>query len=97
MEGAGVRYHSMIDASLGLTVCALVAEGCGIGIVDSEAARVQRRTDVVFRCLNPKIRVPIFIFRQRNRTISKLAEAFSASLRPPPTFGFGSQDEGAGS
>jgi DNA-binding transcriptional LysR family regulator len=92
MDVAGVRYHSMIDASLGLTVCALVAEGCGIGIVDSEAARVQRRLDIVFRCLNPKIRVPIFIFRQRNRTISKLAEAFSASLVPPPSFKLDPQD-----
>jgi DNA-binding transcriptional LysR family regulator len=92
MDGAGVRYRSTIDASLGLSLCALVAEGCGIGIVDSEAARLQRRSGLVFRSFTPRIRVPIFTFRQRSRPMSKIVEAFSASLRPPQPFR--SDDEG---
>lgn len=86
MDAAGVPYRSAIEASLGLTVCALVEQGLGVGIVDSEAARMRRGADLVFRSFAPRIRVPIFMFRQRNRPPSMIAEAFGASLRPPPRF-----------
>jgi DNA-binding transcriptional LysR family regulator len=84
MEMAGQHPRIVIDASLALTVCALVAEGRGVGIVDSEAARERSGRGLVFRSLQPEIRVPIFLFRQRGRPTSKLVEAFIASLRPPP-------------
>lgn len=87
LDGAGLRYRSVIDASLGVTVCALVAAGCGIGIVDSEAARINQGSELVFRRFSPTIRVPIFLFRQRGRPSGKLVEAFSAMLQPPPQFG----------
>jgi DNA-binding transcriptional LysR family regulator len=90
LDAAGLRYRSVIDASLGVTVCALVAAGCGIGIVDSEAARINQGTGLVFRRFSPIIRVPIFLFRQRGRPSGKLVEAFSAMLIPPPQFGSGS-------
>ncbi|MGO4677713.1 LysR substrate-binding domain-containing protein [Bosea sp. 2YAB26] len=86
LDGASVRYRSMIDASLGVTVCTLVAAGCGVGIVDSEAARTQAGKGLVFRAFSPRIRVPIYLFRQRGRPTSKLVEAFSASLLPPSSF-----------
>jgi len=86
IDSAGVRYRSMIDTSLGITVCALVSAGCGIGIVDSEAARVQGRKGLVFRRFSPRIHVPIYLFRQRGRPTSKLVETFSAGLLPPPVF-----------
>ena len=86
LEGVGEHPRYVIDASLGLTVCALVAAGCGVGIVDSEAARMLQGTGVVFRCFRPAIRVPIYLFRQRGRPIGKLVEEFGASLKPPPTF-----------
>lgn len=86
MEGAGVRHRTVIDASLGVTVCALAAAGCGVGIVDSEAARLLRGQGLVFRPVRPAIRVPIFLFRQRGRPTSRLVEAFSACLQPPPRF-----------
>jgi DNA-binding transcriptional LysR family regulator len=86
MEGAGVRHRTVIDASLGVTVCALAAAGCGVGIVDSEAARLLHGRGVVFRPIKPTIQVPIFLFRQRGRPTSKLVEAFTACLRPPPRF-----------
>ena len=86
LEAAGLQPRTIIDTSLALTVCALVAEGCGIGIVDSEAARVRHRGGLIFRSFRPVIRVPIFLFRQRGRPTSKLVEAFIASLKPPPPF-----------
>lgn len=86
MEAAGVRYSSVIDASLALTVCALVERGLGVGVVDSESARVKSGANLVFRPFAPKIRVPIFMFRQRNRPASRIAEAFGASLQPPAPF-----------
>ena len=86
LDGAGLRYRTVIDASLGVTVCALVAAGCGLGIVDSEAARARNGQGIVFRSFRPAIRVPIFLFRQRGRPTSKLVEAFIASLKPPPPF-----------
>lgn len=89
LDAAGLRYRSVIDASLGVTVCALVAAGCGIGIVDSEAARINQGLGLAFRRFSPIIRVPIFLFRQRGRPSGKLVEAFSAMLKPPPEFGSG--------
>jgi DNA-binding transcriptional LysR family regulator len=86
MDAAGARYSSVIDASLGLTVCALVEEGLGVGIVDSEAARIRRGTGLIFKRFAPRIRVPIFMFRHRNRPTSRIAEAFGTSLRPPQPF-----------
>lgn len=87
IDEAGLRYRTVIDASLGVTVCALVSAGCGIGIVDSEAARFRNADRLAFRRFSPAIRVPIFLFRQRGRPSSKLVEAFSASLQPPSPFG----------
>ena len=86
LEAAGQQPRTIIDTSLALTVCTLVAEGCGIGIVDSEAARARNGQGIVFRSFRPAIRVPIFLFRQRGRPTSKLVEAFIASLKPPPPF-----------
>lgn len=85
LEGAGQHPLTMIDASLGITVCALVAAGCGIGIVDSEAARLGLQ-GLVFRSFRPAIRVPIYLFRQRGRPTSKLVETFSAALKAPAPF-----------
>lgn len=86
LEGAGQHPRSIIDASLGVTVCALVAAGCGVGIVDSEAAREREGRGLAFRRFRPTIRVPIFLFRQRGRPSNKLVEAFIAGLKPPPEF-----------
>ncbi|QEL27127.1 LysR family transcriptional regulator (plasmid) [Bosea sp. F3-2] len=86
LEGAGQHPRTVIDASLGLTICALVAAGCGVGIVDSEAARMQDGAALVFRSFRPAIYVPIFLFRQRGRPTGRLVEAFSTVLRPPPPF-----------
>jgi DNA-binding transcriptional LysR family regulator len=94
IDGAGLRHRTMIDASLGLTVCALVAAGCGVGIVDSEAARIRRGHDIVFRRFSPRIRVPIYLFRKRGRPTSKLVESFSAGLQPPPAFDHDARDHG---
>lgn len=85
LEAAGQHPRTVIDASLGLTICALVAAGCGVGIVDSEAARMPG-TGLVFRSFRPAIYVPIFLFRQRGRPTGRLVEAFSAILKPPPPF-----------
>lgn len=75
-----------IDASLGLTVCALVAAGCGVGIVDSETARMQQYFGVVSKRFRRASRVPIYMFRQRGRPMRKLADEFGAALKPPPAF-----------
>lgn len=89
MERAGARYRSVIDVSLGVTLCAMVEQGLGVGIVDSETARVRDNAGLAFRPLLPKIMVPIYMFRQRDRRPGSIAEAFSASLQPPPPFGAG--------
>jgi DNA-binding transcriptional LysR family regulator len=89
MEAAGARYHSVIDVSLGLTLCGMVEQDLGVGIVDSETARVRENDRLVFRPFHPRILVPIYMFRQRNRRPGGVAEAFSASLQPPPPFGAG--------
>ena len=94
MEAAGRRPSTMIDASLGLTICTLVAAGCGIGIVDSEASRIQAWKGIVFRSFRPAIHVPIYLFRRRGSPTNRLVEAFSAGLRPPPTFVVASGDRG---
>ncbi|WP_441523295.1 LysR family transcriptional regulator [Bosea sp. TAB14] len=86
LESDGQHPRTIIDASLGLTICALAAAGCGVGIVDSEAARMRDGHGLVFRSFRPAIRVPIFLFRQRGRPTSKLVETFIASLKPPPPF-----------
>ena len=86
MEAAGAPYRSVIDVSLGLTVCAMVENGLGVGIVNSETARMKATSSVTFRPFDPPISVPIYMFRQRNRQASGIAEAFSASLQPPLPF-----------
>jgi DNA-binding transcriptional LysR family regulator len=86
MGAAGVCYRSAIEASLGLTVCALVEQGLGVGVVDSEAVRIKGGAGLAFRPFTPRIRVPIFMFRQRARPASRIVKAFGASLQPPPPF-----------
>ncbi len=86
LDQAGVNCRTLIDTSLGATVCALVAAGCGIGIVDSEATRVQSGRNLVFRRMTPRVRVPIYVFRRRGRPSSAVLDAFVASLKAPPAF-----------
>ena len=86
MDVAGVAYRSAIDVSLGLTVCGLVEQGLGVGIVDTEGARMKASSRLVFRPFSPAIKVPIYMFRQRNRSLSGAAEAFASCLKPPIRF-----------
>ena len=86
MEAGGAVYRSAIDVSLGMTVCAMVEQGIGVGFVDAETARVTTTPAIVFRSFAPRILVPIYMFRRRDRQASSIAAAFSSSLRPPPPF-----------
>jgi DNA-binding transcriptional LysR family regulator len=76
LEGAGEHPRYVIDASLELTVCALVSAGCGVGIADSETARMLRGTGVVLRRFRPAIRVRIYLFRERGRRGAMLSRGW---------------------
>lgn len=56
----GIATRSRIEVALGAMLCTLVEAGCGIGVVDTETARAQARRGIVFRRMEPAIRVPIY-------------------------------------
>ncbi len=54
-ERAGVRRQLTLESPFGATICALVEQGLGIGIVNPIAADDYRRSGIVFRPFEPQI------------------------------------------
>lgn len=76
MVQAGVEYKSTIDTSLGEALCGLVQQGCGIGIVDNETARLYTPDAVRFIPFSPPVAVPIYLIHARNQPHNRLIELF---------------------
>ena len=86
MAQAGIEYKSTIDISLGEALCAMVQQGCGIGIVDDETARLysvgsatvgtSESGAVKFIPFHPGVSVPIYLIRARNQPHNRLIELF---------------------
>ncbi|WAT02350.1 LysR family transcriptional regulator [Rouxiella chamberiensis] len=76
MAQAGIEYRSTIDISLGEALCVMVQQGCGIGIVDDETARLYTPDGVKFIPFHPSVSVPIYLIRARNQPHNRLIELF---------------------
>jgi DNA-binding transcriptional LysR family regulator len=54
-EQAGIQRSMTLESPYGATICALVEQGLGIGIVNPIVAHDYRRSDIVFRPFEPSI------------------------------------------
>lgn len=74
LAAAGVSIARPIEVSLGITLRELVALGFGIGIVDT--AEHPETNGIVTRPFEPRIDMPIYLLRRRNRTPSLVEQRF---------------------
>ncbi|WP_158004077.1 LysR substrate-binding domain-containing protein [Methylobacterium indicum] len=54
-EAAGIHRQMMLETPFGATICALVEQGLGVGIVNPIAADDYRRSGIAFRPFLPEI------------------------------------------
>ena len=80
MEKSHVPFTSFVDVSLGATLCALVEQGCGVGLVDAETAARFGSSQLVFRPFAPRIVMSIYLLRSTTRTPSMIASRFEDYL-----------------
>ncbi|WP_347558875.1 LysR substrate-binding domain-containing protein [Robbsia sp. KACC 23696] len=71
-----IPVTSFIDATLGVTLCALIEHGCGIGVVDTETARLYANDRLVFRPFKPAIQMSVYLMRTTARAPSAIASTF---------------------
>lgn len=67
MLTSGLEYRSNISVSNSAMACEMVKNGCGIGFVDSETARLTQWESLTFRPFHPSIKIPIYILRNAHR------------------------------
>jgi len=86
-EGGGT-FDKVIEAEYFSTICALVAAGQGISVVDPWSARMFRHLGLVSRPLFPPIHYDIAIFFRADRPLAEPAQLFlnlvDETLRSPP-------------
>ncbi len=73
----GVAIKSRIEATHSVMVCALVAEGRGVGIVDHETAAMSKWDNVVFKPFRPTVKTPIYLLRNTRSPQSLASKRFS--------------------
>jgi DNA-binding transcriptional LysR family regulator len=81
LEAAGLKIESTIDSSSALSVCQLVAQGLGLGVVDPFTFKLASGLGIVARPLRPAIEFPFGLFFPRHRPRSALVDAFVHAIR----------------
>lgn len=80
-EEAGVPYRMTIKARFGTTVCALVAAGLGIAIIDEFTVAHSRVRGVACLEIAADSRYQTYVARRNDTSLSIYAEAFVEALR----------------
>lgn len=88
MTAEGLAISSKADVAMGSMMCALVESGTGVGLVDSETARMESDRRMVFRPVSPPIRIPIYLLQNTQRAPDMLLRKFIELVahRPPKRF-----------
>jgi DNA-binding transcriptional LysR family regulator len=77
----GLKPRMRVETQFGNTLCALVAEGLGVAVVNPVVARDHARLPIVARPFLPEVRFTSRLLRARSSPVDRLAEAFMAVLR----------------
>ena len=80
----GIKMHRSVEVSLGSTLCNLVAEGAGIGLVDAETYHCCRGPALVWRPFAPFVSMPISLLRSQRRPPSRMEHEFIKHLYTSP-------------
>lgn len=77
---AGVKPEIVVETIYATTVCALVAEGVGIGLVSPYAARALDRTRVVLRPFEPPVQIRTLLILPPDKPKSVMVRDFITAL-----------------
>ncbi|WP_062225935.1 LysR substrate-binding domain-containing protein [Aureimonas frigidaquae] len=84
LASSGVTIQRRLHVSLGSTLCNLVGEGVGIGLVDAETYHYCRRPGLVCRRFEPRISMPISLLRSQRRPPSLMEHELIDHMRRIP-------------
>jgi DNA-binding transcriptional LysR family regulator len=80
-ERQGVTVRSRVEAYMSESLCALVANGAGVSLVNPlSAAPLEKAGQLIIRPFVPAVIMPLRALRPKNRPRSMLCEAFIAHL-----------------
>lgn len=80
-SAAGVHPRIRLETPFGGTLCAMVAAGLGVALVNPLVAQDHGALPVVFRPFEPRIAFRSYMLRQRGAVPDRLTAAFAESLR----------------
>jgi Transcriptional regulator len=78
LANRGVDVSRRLEVALGSTLCRLVEQGVGIGLVDVETLSNYRSESLVARRFQPHISMPISLLQSTRRPASQLEHRFAA-------------------
>jgi DNA-binding transcriptional LysR family regulator len=78
---AGLRYHSAIKARFGVTVCALVRQNLGVGVIDGFTLAEQMSFGLKVIPLEEDTSFQTYVAFRNDANLSNAAEVFIAALR----------------
>ncbi|WP_417583373.1 LysR substrate-binding domain-containing protein [Pelagibacterium sp.] len=79
LRGLGAQENTAIETNSSITICALVASGVGVGVVNPFIAHAMSQ-DMVIKELRPSIRVDVSLVHPLSLAPSLLGEAFTTLL-----------------
>jgi DNA-binding transcriptional LysR family regulator len=80
-DAAGIQRILSLETQYSATVCALVAEGAGVAIVNPIAVRDFLHRGLVLRRFEPKVTFRSFVLIPRHRPQSRIATEFLSMMR----------------
>lgn len=80
-EAAGIAPDVIFDSSYSGSICALVANGIGVSVLDPVTARAYDGKGIVRITFEPKVPYELRLIRAGNRPLSAHVRAFAAILR----------------
>lgn len=80
MEQSSVRPHVLVETPYAITVCALVAEGVGVGLVNPGSIDGFAERGVVFRPFEPGIYFRSYMLFRPDAQRSRIVKDFAAAL-----------------
>lgn len=81
IESHGVARNVAAEVRSGLAACAVAATGVAVAFVDDLSARAHPSEGLVFASIEGAPSFPIYLVKNRHRSLSRLAEAFGGFVR----------------
>lgn len=80
LDKAGVRPHTVVETPYAITVCALVLEGVGVGIVNPGSMHGFAERGVIFRPFEPAIYFKTLLLFRPDAQRAQIVKDFTAAL-----------------